>query len=257
MIRLNFSYSVYVDINDPNHPGGAAIDTSDDESEDGTPIYARLINDMRGWREAAIVEARGSFTVNGIPDRPGASDTLDALKIIMARIVDSNVTPQMILSRLLTVDGVGSGLDADLLGGHPPSYYQAASSAGYAVTLVSGPETIIPWVEINIDYSAQKKYCILITAHGNFPDVVSFPYETKSDGLHVFPQRLMNGNLIAGTERKKWGIGKWGEGKVWVPGRKWGEGTWGSGKWDASRFVGGDAWGVYEPMPINIEIKEV
>jgi hypothetical protein len=67
----------------------------------------------------------------------------------------------------------------------------------------------------------------------------------------------MGGKLVAGTERKKWGIGKWGEGKVWVPGRKWGEGTWGSGKWDASRFVGGDAWGVYEPMPINIEIKEV
>ena len=127
MIRLNLSYSVYVDINDPNHPGGAAINTSDDNSEDGTPLLAELLNDMRGWQEAVIVDARGNFTVTGLPDHPGASDILDALKIIMARSVDHNVTPQMILSRLLTVDGVGSGLDADLLGGHLPEYYQAAS----------------------------------------------------------------------------------------------------------------------------------
>jgi len=257
MIRLDLSYSVYVDINDPQHPGGAAIDTSTDEEEDGTPIYAKLVNDIRGWKEAAIVEARGSFIVSGLPERPGASDVLDALKIIMARIVDSNVTPQLILSRLLTVDGVGSGLDADLFGGHPPEYYQRASSAGYKVIQISGTETIIPWSELNLDYAPGRVFCILITAHGNYPEYVSFPYETKNDGLHIYPQRLIDGKLVAGTGKKKWGIGKWGEGKIYVPGRKWGEGLWGSDKWSASRFVGGEAWGVYAPMPINIQFKEV
>lgn len=259
MIRLDLNYSVYVNVNDPNHPGGAAIDTTEDESEDGTPIYAQLVNDERGWKEATVVEARGSFIVSGLPDRPGASDVLSALKTIMARMIDHDVTPQMILSRLLTVDGVGSGLDAGLLGGHPPEYYlqSLVGAEGYSVTLVSGPETVIPWTELGIDYAPEKTYCVFITAHGNYPDVVSIPYESRNDGLHVYPHRFIDGKLIAGTGKKKWGSGKWGEGKVWVPGRKWGEEAWGSGKWDASRFVGGEAWGVYAPMPINIQVKEV
>jgi len=257
MIKLNLSYSVFVDTNDPKHPGGAAINTSTDEEEDGTPILAQLVNDNRGWKEAAIVEARGSFIVSGVPDNVSSSDVLSALKIIMARMIDSNVTPQLILSRLLTVDGAGSGLDADLFGGHPPEYYQRASSAGYKVIQISGPETIIPWSELNLDFAPGKVFAIFITAHGNYPDYISFPYEAKSDGLHVFPQRLIGGKLVAGTGMKKWGIGKWGEGKEFVPGRKWGAGKWGSGKWDASRFVGGEAWGVYAPMPINIQFKEV
>ena len=110
---------------------------------------------------------------------------------------------------------------------------------------------------MNIDYSPEKTYCILITPHGNFPDVVSMPYETKNDGLHVRPQRLIGGRLIAGTERKKWGTFIWGEGKVWVPGKEWGEAAWGTFKGGASIYVGGDAWGAYESIPINIEIKEV
>ncbi|MCL2093829.1 MAG: hypothetical protein FWH12_06505 [Treponema sp.] len=257
MIKLDFSYSVYVDINHPNHPGGAAINTSSDNEEDGTPIFADLVNDLRGWMEAAIVDARKSFVVSGNTERPGASDVLDALKVIIARMIDNNVSPQMILSRLITVDGVGSGLDADLLGGYPPEYYLRSGATGFMVTHVSGPATVIPWPELNIEYVPTGTYAAIITAHGNYPDYISFPYEAKNDGLHVYPHRLENGKLVAGTGMKKWGIDKWGTGKTYVPGRKWGIGTWGSDKWSASRSVGGEAWGVYGPMPINIQVKEV
>jgi hypothetical protein len=207
--------------------------------------------------EAVIVDAVGSFTVNGNVERPGASDILNAIKTIMNRSIDQGVTPQMILARLITVDGLGSGLDAALLGGKPPEYYQAASSAGYFIKLISGLETLIPWLELSIDYAPEKKYAVFITANGLHKDFISFPYETKDEGLRVIPQRLLNGRLVPGTEKKKWGTGKWGEGGQWVEGRKWGEGMWGSGTWDASRFVGGEAWGEYDSMPINIEIKEV
>ena len=257
MIKLDLSYSVYVDINNPNHPGGAAINTSTSDEEDGTPILAELVNDSRGWKEALIIDARGVFSVSGNVERHGKSDVLDALKIVMARMIDKNVTPQMILSRLLTVDGVGSGLDADLFGGYPPEYYQRASSAGFAVTFVSGAETIIPWSELNIDYAPNRVFYIAISAHGFFPEYVSFPYKTGSEGLHVFPHRLVNGQLVNGTPMRKWGTFKWGAGKVFVPGKKWGSFKWGSGKWSASRYAGGEAWGVSEPMPINIQVKEI
>ena len=91
---------------------------------------------------------------------------------------------------------------------------------------------------------------------GFYKEFVSFPYEARVDGLHIYPQKLVDGKLVNGTLMKKWGIGKWGEGTIFVPGRKWGEGLWGAGKWDASRTVGGDAWGGYEPMNINLQIKE-
>jgi hypothetical protein len=257
MIRLNHSYSPYVNVTDPNHPGGAAIDTTTEDEEDGTPIKAALVNDDRGWKEAAVTEARGSFIVTDQPDRPGASDVLNAIKIIINRMIDSNVTPQMILAKLISVDGAGSGLDADLFQGKPPEYYLRAATAGFFVTHVCGPATVIPWTEFGIEYERDMVFCVFITAHGNYPDYVAFPYEVKSDGIHVYPQRLINGKLVAGTGRKKWGTGKWGTGKQHVPGKKWGMGKWGEGKWDASRIVGGEAWGVYAPMPINIQLKEV
>jgi hypothetical protein len=258
MIKLDKNYDDYVDITDPSRPGGAAFDTSTTDSEDGTPIKAALINDIRGFFEAAVVEGNnGVFTVSGLPDRVGASDILNALKIIMLSKAEEKITAQYILSRLLTVDGEGSGLDAEKLGGHPSEYYQKASSSGFFVRQISGPETVIPWSEINIDYTPEKTFCIFILAHGNYKEFFNFAYETQSDGLHVFPQRIIDGKIIQGTRRKLWGMGKWGEGMVWVDGRKWGVGTWGSGPWDASRFVGGEAWGVYAPMPINIQVKEI
>jgi len=266
MIRLNHSYSPFVNTSDPNHPGGAAIDTTTEDEEDGTPIYARLVNDIRGWMEAAIVDARGSFIITEQPDRPGASDVLNSLKIIINRLIDLNVSPQMVLARLIPVDGAGSGLDADLFHGRPPEYYLRAATAGFFVTHICGPETVIPWTEFGIEYEHGMPLCVFISVHGNYPDYVSFPYEVKSYGIHIYPQRLINGKLVAGTGRKRWGTGKWGTGKQCVPGEIWGMGKWGTGKWgmekwgegwSASRIVGGEAWGVFAPMPINIQLKEV
>jgi len=257
MIKLDHTYSSWVNTNDPNHPGGAAINTSSEEEEDGTPILANLVNDSRGWKEALIIEALGAFIVSGNVENHNASDVLNALKILTARMIDTNVTPEKILVRLLTVDGAGSGLDADLFGGKPPEYFQRASSAGFSVKLISGPETVILWSELNIDYTPDRTFAIFITAHGNFPEYVSFPYETKEDGLRVLPQRLINGQLVNGTGMRKWGTKKWGAGKVSVPGRKWGTWQWGDGQWCVARYVGGEAWGEYEPLPINIQVKEV
>jgi hypothetical protein len=257
MIRINAKYTDYYDDGDPHYPGGKAVDTATGDSEDGTPYKAEWMNDVNGFHQAAVVEAQGSFEVNGLPDRVGDSDILKALKIIMNRRIGIEVTAERILALLLTVDGAGSGLDAGLLGGKSPDYYLTASASGFFVKPISGPETVIPWLELGIDYSTGKDFIIFISAHGLYKEFISFPYDVRDDGLHIFPQKLINGKIIPGTRMKKWGIGKWGEGAIYVPGKKWGDGLWGEAKWDASRTVGGDTWGGYEPMNINMQIKEI
>jgi hypothetical protein len=259
MIRINSAYTDYFDNTDPTYPGGKAIDTSNDESEDGTPYKSVWMNDVNGFHQAVIVEARGGFQVSGASDRVGDSDILNALKMIMDARTSAQVSPQFILARLLTVDGLGSGLDAALLGGKPPEYYQAAATAGYFIKDISGAETVIPWLELGLQYAPDLRLAIFISAHGSYDiykDYISFPYDTKPDGLHIYPQRLQGGKLVGGTPMKKWGEGKWGAGAVFISGRKWGVEKWGEGKWSTSRTLGGESWGGFASMKINLQVKE-
>ena len=91
MIKLNHDYSVHVDTDNPNHPGGAAINTSSEWEEDGTPILADLVNDSRGWKEALIIEAHGKFSVSGNVEKHNESDVLNALKTVTERITNGAV----------------------------------------------------------------------------------------------------------------------------------------------------------------------
>jgi len=256
MIRINAQYTDYFDNTDPTYPGGKAVDTTNGESEDGTPYKADWMNDVNGFHQAAIKEALGTFQVSGMPDRVGASDILNALKTIMNSRTDARVTAQYILTKLLTVDGIGSGLDADLFGGHPPQYYLQASASGFYIKEISGVETVIPWLEFGITYTPQMQLLIFISPHGLYKDYVSFPCDVQEDGLHIYPQKMQNGKLIGGTPMRKWGSFTWGEGIVFIPGRKWGTFQWGEGMWSAGRTVGGNKWGDFEPMRVNIQIKE-
>jgi len=228
MIRINSTYSDYYDGTDPGYPGGKAIDTSTNDSEDGTPYKSLWMNDVLGFFQAIIVKAYGAFRVSGKPDKVGESDLLDAIIEIIHKRITAKVTPQSILEALWQVDGIGSNLDADLFGGQPPEFYLSGAYAGYYIKEISGVKTVIPWQGLNITYDAEKEYMIFISAHGLYKDFISFPCEAKPDGLHVYPQKLENGKLIGGTNMRKWGTFRWGEG----------------------------VWGASSPMKINIQIKE-
>jgi hypothetical protein len=67
----------------------------------------------------------------------GASDILNALKIIMSARITDEVDAQKVLDLLLPVGGAESGLDADLLDGREGSYYQNAANLN-AGTLPAG-----------------------------------------------------------------------------------------------------------------------
>jgi hypothetical protein len=253
--RLQDITDIYDDT-DPAMPGGKAKDDPTGDSFAGTPWDAIWFNQMLGFFLAAIVDAFGTTAqASGTHDKVGQSDVLNALKAIMQRIINSDVTPEFILHRIRTVDGIGSGLDADLLGGYPPLYY-LNSGIGFFVKAISGEETIIPAIELSLQYNPQKQYPVFVSPAGNYPDYVSFNAEMLADGLHVRPIKFFDGKLIPGTPKRKWGTAKWGAGGYSLPGKRWGEGKWGEDKWSASRKVGGDTWGAFAPMYINIIIKE-
>ena len=247
----------YFDLGDPSMPGGKAVDDPTGDSYAGTSWDAIWFNQILGFFLAVIIEAFGNMDqVSGTHDRVNRSDVLNAIKKITRNIINLDVTPEMILYRLRMVDGVGSGLDADLFGGRPPSYY-LNQGIGFFVKPISGIETVIPALELSIQYDPRRKYPVFVSPHGNFPEFISFNAEVLPCGLYVRPVRLINGELVPGTRMQKWGTKKWGEGGYIVPGKKWGEGKWGEDKWSASRRIGGDLWGDFEPMNINIMFKEL
>jgi hypothetical protein len=91
MIKLDQSYSINVDVSDPAYPGGKAIPASAGNRADGTPWRALLFNTLWGFLTAIIVEAWGEFTVDGVPDKVGQSDLLDALKQLMQEAVNPEI----------------------------------------------------------------------------------------------------------------------------------------------------------------------
>lgn len=95
MLKLDNSYSDYVDTSDPKYPGGKAIDASTGESVDGTPLLAKWMNDVQGSRQALVVEAFGSIgDISGEPDNVDSSDVLKAIKKITEGYTDSKVSEE-------------------------------------------------------------------------------------------------------------------------------------------------------------------
>lgn len=83
MIKLDVTYSDYVNTTDPKYPAGKAVDASGEENTDGTPLLAKWMNDINGTRQAIIKEAFGDMSgVSGVPDDADNSDVLKALKKI-------------------------------------------------------------------------------------------------------------------------------------------------------------------------------
>ena len=192
---LDHDYSQFVDIYDPRHPGGAAIDTSNPDEEDGTPLLAVLLNDLRGWMEAVIIEGMGKFEVSGVPEHHGNSDVMGALKKIIGRAVTAAMTFKI------------------------------------TVKTITGPETVIPFTDFELTYDPEKQYGVFVSPHGNYPEFLPFGTEVRDGSLHVYSHRLADGQSRPGTRG-----GQWGSGTKWGNGGKWGE---------------------YDPMTVNILIREL
>lgn len=175
MIEIDGSYTNYRDDTDPRYPYGKAVPTSTSKSTDGTPWRATWFNDLIGSRQAIFVRAFGKTgrQPSNTPDNAEQSDILDALLHIMKNSFSL---------QLFSLE-------------------------------VSGIETIIPWTALDISYDVEKNYAAIVTVSGNYEEFLPFGAECKTDGLHIFSRRLINGKIVSGTRKVKWGTRKWGIGK--------------------------------------------
>jgi hypothetical protein len=95
------------------------------------PIYRGTYDAQQAYRVLDFVTFNG-VTYFCIQDTTAGTDPTDGA---FWQFLIEEETPEGLLAKLLTVDGTGSGLDADLLDGEPGSFYQAAATA---VTKTSG-----------------------------------------------------------------------------------------------------------------------
>ena len=92
MIQIDENYTDYRDDTDPKYPAGKAVNASNEEGVDGTPILANWMNDINGFRQAAFMAAFGGFAaLSGVPDNAFKSDTLDAINKITQTYTDGEV----------------------------------------------------------------------------------------------------------------------------------------------------------------------
>ena len=92
MLRYDGSYSSYYRAPDSYYPEGSAIDSSSDETLDGTPYKKGFFNDVIGFMQAIFHRAFGNphvagsivtRDVSGASDNAVSSDALDALDAVI------------------------------------------------------------------------------------------------------------------------------------------------------------------------------
>ena len=98
MIRIDENYTEFRDDNDPDYPGGKAVDAPTPDSFEGTPFMARWMNDVNGFRQAVFREAFGSLDgISGEPDNANKSDTLAAIEKLLLDGITTGATATFVI----------------------------------------------------------------------------------------------------------------------------------------------------------------
>lgn len=191
MIKIDGNYTDYREDGDEKYPYGKAVAASTPKSTDGTPWRKEWFNDLHGSRQAIFIKAFGKTgrKPSNTPDNAENSDLLDAL----LQIIQDSFS-----SRIFSLE-------------------------------ISGEDAVVSWTDLGVEYDAEKTYSAIVTPAGNYEEFLPFGTECKADGLHIYPRRLINGKIAAGTRRKKWGIKKWGV----------------------------DKWGDFDAMRVNLQFEEI
>ena len=79
-LDLTVTYPAQVINSNPNYPYGEARNRSSPGDSDGTPWEEQIVNDVLGM-EQALLDAAG-ITPSGVADEVGASDYLDAMRVL-------------------------------------------------------------------------------------------------------------------------------------------------------------------------------
>jgi hypothetical protein len=101
----------------------------------GIKVGTGLTIDSNGVLNAAAGVV-GAGTWGSITGNIG--DQVDLTSALATKLNSSSYTAADVLSKLLTVDGGGSGLDAAFLEGHPASYFAAAGGSSFVSSILYG-----------------------------------------------------------------------------------------------------------------------
>jgi hypothetical protein len=98
-IRPDTTYPGQVATNDAAYPYGKAQNLVTLGDGTGTPWEKDLVNDIFGFEQSLLVE--GLITPSGVPDKVGASDYLNALKLILSarRAADAAANLELVFQR--------------------------------------------------------------------------------------------------------------------------------------------------------------
>lgn len=208
MIKLDNTYSDYVNTSDPKYPAGKAVDASGEENTDGTPLLAKWMNDINGTRQAIIKEAFGDMSgVSGVPDDVENSDVLKALKKITQDYTNGKVANEaqareqgdsdtLNLSKKYTDEKVYA-IKANEIPSPPPTESGAVGSAGVLETLSRADHQHPSEIEA---YLFQENYFYLKFRNGfliqglKVSSLVAGSYHEKT-----FPQAYTSFNYATAT----------------------------------------------------------
>ena len=184
MIKLDATYSDYVNTSDPKYPAGKAVDASGEENTDGTPLLAKWMNDINGTRQAIIKEAFGDMSgVSGSPDDVENSDVLKALKKITQGYTNSKIEDE---------ERVRAQGDTDVLSS-AKSYVDQKFIQHYQKGYLQMPGMPSPLEDTSMHYEGYSWY--EVNYDGNF-------FRAKGRNAKAFSakkltkENLINGNYI-------------------------------------------------------------
>lgn len=178
MIKLDATYSDYVNTSDPKYPAGKAVDASGEESTDGTPLLAKWMNDINGTRQAIIKEAFGDMSgVSGVPDDVENSDVLKALKKITQEYTNGKVANE--------AQARTQG-DADTLNS-AKSYVDQKFIEHYQKGHIQMPGMPSPLEDVTMHYAGYSWY--EVNYRGNF-------FRAKGDNANPFSSKKLTKEQI-------------------------------------------------------------
>lgn len=112
-------------------------------------------------------------------------------------VTTSSYTAADVLTKIKTVDGTGSGLDADLLDGHDSTYFQVAANLGNTIDALAAKATPVDADEMGLADSAAAfvgKKVTFLQAWTNY-------FKVKADALYQPLKTILTtlGNLANGS----------------------------------------------------------
>ena len=90
MNRYDSSYSAYYKEPDEDYPVGSAVNSTNEDSLDGTPILAKFFNDVIGFMQAVFFDVNGKDAqVSNTPETARKSDVWSSIKKFVGDSVDA------------------------------------------------------------------------------------------------------------------------------------------------------------------------